>query len=197
MTELGPEPRRLRQRLTVHLAARREWHRVEREEVGEVQGKRLLHLQCHFGLDTLSWARRGAQVTGIDSSQKMLDRLASNDPHRTVRAVLGDMVDQLPQERFDVVVAAYNTLFNLLEPARQQACFDAVAARVAPGGAFVVEAFVPQPHTGSQVSVRSLDADRVVLSASVHRAGISLRGRMVPEYEVAEDDWPDFVIEDV
>ena len=37
-------------------------HRVEVEEVGDVRGKRLLHLQCHFGLDTLSWARRGAKI---------------------------------------------------------------------------------------------------------------------------------------
>ena len=38
-------------------------HRVEVEEIGDVSGKSLLHLQCHFGLDTLSWARRGANVT--------------------------------------------------------------------------------------------------------------------------------------
>jgi uncharacterized cysteine cluster protein YcgN (CxxCxxCC family) len=47
---------------------------------------------------------------------------------------------------------------------------------------------------------RDLEAWHPLISgdpASVHRAGISLRGRMVPEYEVAEDDWPDFVIEDV
>lgn len=43
-------------------------HRLEVEEVGDVRGKRLLHLQCHFGLDTLSWARRGASVTGVDFS---------------------------------------------------------------------------------------------------------------------------------
>src|SRR5271157_1889699 len=43
-------------------------HRVEREELGDVSGKTLLHLQCHFGLDTLSWARRGAIVTGVDFS---------------------------------------------------------------------------------------------------------------------------------
>ena len=40
----------------------------EREEVGSVEGKTLLHLQCHFGLDTLSWARLGATVTGADFS---------------------------------------------------------------------------------------------------------------------------------
>src|SRR5687768_17645467 len=45
-------------------------HRVEVEELGDVSGKSLLHLQCHFGLDTLSWARRGASVTGVDFSPK-------------------------------------------------------------------------------------------------------------------------------
>src|SRR5688572_9353293 len=41
---------------------------IERAEVEDVSGKTLLHLQCHFGLDTLSWAREGAIVTGIDFS---------------------------------------------------------------------------------------------------------------------------------
>src|SRR5436305_11206416 len=40
----------------------------ERDEVGPVDGKTLLHLQCHFGMDTLSWARLGATVTGLDFS---------------------------------------------------------------------------------------------------------------------------------
>src|SRR4028118_1833325 len=40
----------------------------EVSEVGDVSGKDLLHLQCHFGMDTLSWARRGARVTGLDFS---------------------------------------------------------------------------------------------------------------------------------
>lgn len=41
----------------------------EFEEVGDVKGKSLLHLQCHFGMDTLTWARRGAKVTGVDFSE--------------------------------------------------------------------------------------------------------------------------------
>lgn len=41
---------------------------LDREEVGDVAGKSLLHLQCHFGMDTLSWAREGATVTGLDFS---------------------------------------------------------------------------------------------------------------------------------
>src|SRR6266496_3179131 len=53
-------------------AGRTKLHSLELEEVGDVAGKKLLHLQCHFGLDTLSWARLGAQVTGIDFSDKAI-----------------------------------------------------------------------------------------------------------------------------
>ena len=42
---------------------------VEVEEVGDVAGKSLLHLMCHLGTDTLSWASRGAAVTGVDFSR--------------------------------------------------------------------------------------------------------------------------------
>jgi len=45
---------------------------VVREGVGNVTGKSLLHLQCHFGIDTLSWARLGARVTGADFSDEAI-----------------------------------------------------------------------------------------------------------------------------
>src|SRR5947209_9083058 len=45
---------------------------IELEELGDVQGKTLLHLQCHFGKDTMSWARLGATVTGVDFSDKAI-----------------------------------------------------------------------------------------------------------------------------
>lgn len=45
---------------------------IERHLLGDVNGKSLLHLQCHFGLDTLSWARLGAQVTGVDLSHEAI-----------------------------------------------------------------------------------------------------------------------------
>jgi len=44
----------------------------EIEEVGDVAGKDLLHLQCHFGIDTLSWGRLGARVTGVDFSERAI-----------------------------------------------------------------------------------------------------------------------------
>src|ERR1043166_10145838 len=46
---------------------------IEREELGDVSGKSLLHLQCHFGMDTLSWARLGATVTGVDFSERAIE----------------------------------------------------------------------------------------------------------------------------
>jgi SAM-dependent methyltransferase len=112
-----------------------------------------------------------AEVVGIDSSAAMLARLAANQataPGNPVRAVLGDMADGLPDGPFGVVFAAFNTFFNLGTIERQQACFHAVAARLAPDGCFVLEADVPEQsaQTGSHVEVRSITADRVVLSVA-------------------------------
>ena len=92
----------------------------------------------------------------------MLDRLRDRDPDGRVTLVLGDMVDDLPDGPFDVVLVAYNSLFNLESADAPAACFAAVAARLAPGGVFVVEAFVPEdpPRAGSVVAVRSMTDTR-------------------------------------
>jgi SAM-dependent methyltransferase len=50
------------------LAGEKRLHAIEPGELGDVAGKRLIHLQCHFGLDTLILARHGAIVTGLDFS---------------------------------------------------------------------------------------------------------------------------------
>jgi SAM-dependent methyltransferase len=113
--------------------------------------------------------RRGLTVVGIDASEAMLGRLAWRDPGRLVTAVLGDMRNDLPDGPFALVFAAYNTLFNLTGDGDQARCFGDVAERLQPGGRFVVEAFVPDdpPPGGDSVTVRSMTADRVVLSISV------------------------------
>jgi hypothetical protein len=81
------------------------------------------------------------------------------------------MVDDMPPGPFDLVFVAYNTLFNLADADRQAGCFRTVAGRLVPGGRFVVEAFVPDdpPRDGAAVTVRSMTADHVVLSVSIHR----------------------------
>jgi SAM-dependent methyltransferase len=86
----------------------------EVDEVGDVGGKSLLHLQCHFGIDTLSWARLGARVTGVDFSPVAIAR-ARDLARRAgldVRFVLADML-ALPGELhgvFDLAVATYGVL---------------------------------------------------------------------------------------
>jgi SAM-dependent methyltransferase len=142
----------------------------------------VLELGVGTGRLAVPIAARAGRVVGVDTSRRMLEELARSDVDRTVTTVHGDMVDDLPDGPFDVVLAAYNTVFNLTSAERQQACFDQVAARLAPGGRFVVEAFVPDTADGgdggggggstsprgSRVTVRSMSVDAVVLSASVH-----------------------------
>jgi SAM-dependent methyltransferase len=112
----------------------------------------------------------GVRVFGVDSSPAMLERLATRDTAHLVRAIEADMVSGLPPGPFTLVFVAYNTLFNLTDDGAHAACFRAVASRLAPGGRFVVEAFVPDepPRSGDDVSVRSLAADRLVLSVTRH-----------------------------
>ena len=134
---------------------------------------RVLELGAGTGRLAVPMAHAGLAVTGLDSSEAMLSRLAERDPDGTVERICGDMVDDLPDGPFDVVLVAFNTIFNLLGDGEQQRLFERVADRLATGGAFVVEAFVPGDHTAgadsSDVSLRTLAVDRVVLSVSVDR----------------------------
>jgi SAM-dependent methyltransferase len=80
---------------------------IDVREIGEVRGRSLLHLQCHFGLDTLSWARRGARVTGADfapAAVELATRLAAELQldARFICANLYDLPECLEGE-FDVV----------------------------------------------------------------------------------------------
>lgn len=82
--------------------------------VGDVTGIELLHLQCHLGLDTLSWARAGARVTGVDFSPVAVARARqiAGDAGLAAEFVEADVL-QLPERlsgRFDVVFASYGVL---------------------------------------------------------------------------------------
>ncbi|MHA1211797.1 MAG: SAM-dependent methyltransferase, partial [Candidatus Heimdallarchaeota archaeon] len=45
---------------------------IELEELGDISGKSMIHLQCHFGMDSMSWVRKGVKVTGVDFSDKAI-----------------------------------------------------------------------------------------------------------------------------
>lgn len=149
---------------------------------------RYLELGVGTGRLALALAETGAQVTGVDSSQSMLERLGENarrlDRPAIVEVVLGDMVDDLPVGPFDVVFIAYNTVFSLRSRTRQAQLFATVAKRLAPGGTFVVEAVVPDPQRrpGGTVGVRTLSADRVVLSVDLHD----------PEHQLVDGQFVEF-----
>jgi SAM-dependent methyltransferase len=121
---------------------------IELSELGPVvgDGTTLLHLQCHFGLDTLSWARRGAVVTGVDFSGEGI---------RTARALAGEVglatratfvesdVEHLPDMlsgRFDVVFTSWGALIWLGDLERWAGVVDHF---LKPGGTLYVAEFHP------------------------------------------------------
>jgi SAM-dependent methyltransferase len=76
-------------------------------------------------------------------------------------------------ESFDIVLAAYNTLFNLPDRESQRRCLESAGRCARPGGAVVIEAFVPPTRAGDRngVAVREVGVDHVVLTASMLDAG--------------------------
>ena len=94
----------------------------------------------------------GVVVSGIDSSQAMLNQLAAKPRAELVDAQLGHMVRDIAPGPFSVVLLAYNTLFNLLSAKEQQQCLIRCSDSIAPGGHIIVDCFVPSPdmpeHSG-------------------------------------------------
>lgn len=107
----------------------------EIEDVGSVQGKTLLHLQCHFGMDTLSWARLGAKVTGMDISDVSIDQARSLAQEigvdaSFIRSNLYDLPDHL-DEQFDIVYTGRGAILWLKD---LQEWARIVARFLKPGG---------------------------------------------------------------
>lgn len=124
-------------------------------EVGDVAGRTLLHLQCHFGLDTLSWARLGAIVTGVDFSSEAVDaarRLADDVdlPATFIQSDLYSLPDALEGD-FDVVYTSAGVLGWLPDIGRWA---RVVAHFVKPGGRFYVTEIHPVAQVFDEDDVR-------------------------------------------
>lgn len=156
--------------------------------LGLAEGGPVLELGVGTGRLAVPLAQAGREhnvtVHGLDTSPAMLERLAQRDPDGLVRGVVANMAGPLPGGPYELVFVAYNTLFNLTSTELQEACFRAVADILTPGGRFVVEAFVPDNTAArsSDVSMRSMAADRVVLSVSMQD----------PERQLAEGQFVEF-----
>jgi 2-polyprenyl-3-methyl-5-hydroxy-6-metoxy-1,4-benzoquinol methylase len=140
-------------------------------EEGSVAGRRLLHLQCHIGTDTLSWARLGARVTGVDFSGAAIeaaDALAARAglPARFVQAT----VEEAPEavgERFDIVYTSIGVLCWLPDLA---AWARVIHDMLEPGGLFFVRDAHPMLYTLDEER-----ADELVVRWPYFDSGTALR----------------------
>ncbi len=112
---------------------------IELAELSDVRGKKLLHLMCQFGLDTLSWARLGATVTGVDISDQSIEYARALAAQTGIDAtfVRSDVLDLIGHinDQFDIVFQSYGTYMWLsdLTPWAK-----VVSHYLRPGGTFLM-----------------------------------------------------------
>ncbi|MFD7322555.1 type I polyketide synthase [Streptomyces sp. NPDC059875] len=121
----------------------------ELREVGDVSGLRLAHLQCHIGLDTLSWARRGARVTGLDFSAPAIEqaRELAAELGLDARFETADVYEspaRLGTQAYDIVYTGVGALCWLPDIRRWA---ETVVSLLAPGGFLYLSEFHPFADT--------------------------------------------------
>ncbi len=119
-------------------------NKYELEALGDVSGKSLLHLQCHFGQDTLSWSRMGAQCTGVDISEKgiAIARQLNTELRLNANFVCCNVLEtsRYVKDQFDIVFTSYGVIGWLpdLKPWAKM-----IAERLKPGGTLYLVEFHP------------------------------------------------------
>jgi SAM-dependent methyltransferase len=130
-----------------------------------------LELAIGTGRIALPLKQRGVDVTGIEISEAMVEKLRAKPGGADIPVVMGDFGDVRVDGQFDLVYVVFNTLFALTTQDEQVRCFANVARHLTDRGIFVVEAFVPDSTRFTRhqtVGVDSLGPDRVHLEASRH-----------------------------
>ncbi|MEO6166454.1 MAG: class I SAM-dependent methyltransferase [Chitinophagales bacterium] len=117
---------------------------IELAELTTVKGKRLLHLQCHFGLDTLSWARLGAKVTGIDFSEEAIAaaQKLTEELKMDARFLCSNVyeLDKNLEGEFDIIFTSYGVVGWLPDLDRWASI---IAHFLTKGGTFYLAEFHP------------------------------------------------------
>ncbi|MCW3173739.1 class I SAM-dependent methyltransferase [Shewanella subflava] len=117
---------------------------IETAELGDVNGKRLLHLQCHFGLDSLSFARKGALVTGVDLSDKAIDKAnaLAAETQLNAKFVCQDVcaLGQTTTADFDIVFTSFGVICWL---PNLSLWAQTIANSLTSGGTFYMAEFHP------------------------------------------------------
>lgn len=138
-------------------------------------GGRVLELGVGTGRIALPMIGRGLEVWGVDASPEMLQRLKAKPGGENVTTICEDFgsVDAQSGGHFDLVLLLVNTLYAMPAQEHQVACFANAAAHLAPGGRFVVEAWVPDPPRGGdglELRARRLGRDFAGLVIEEHDA---------------------------
>ena len=117
---------------------------IELSELGDVRGKSLLHLQCHFGQDTLSFARMGAKVTGIDLSDKGIEYANILKDKSGLKAdfIVSNIYDLKGNlsGKFDIVYTSFGVLGWLPDLDKWA---EIISHFLNPGGVFYIAEFHP------------------------------------------------------
>ncbi|MBC7949967.1 MAG: methyltransferase domain-containing protein [Chitinophagaceae bacterium] len=117
---------------------------IETSELGDVKGKTMLHLQCHFGMDSLNWVRRGARVTGVDMSDEAVKEARKlNDELALDAKFICCNVYDLPEhldEKFDIVFTSYGVVGWLPDLEKWA---QIIKRYLKPGGIFYMAEFHP------------------------------------------------------
>jgi SAM-dependent methyltransferase len=125
----------------------------------------VLELAIGTGRIAIPLAARGLEVHGIDASEAMVAKLREKPGGGAIPVTIGDFADVGVDGSYSLVYLVFNTLFALPSQDEQVRCFQNVAARLANGGAFVVEAFVPEPDKyQGLVNVSKIESGEVQLN---------------------------------
>jgi SAM-dependent methyltransferase len=134
-------------------------------------GGPVLELGIGTGRLALPLARRGLPVAGIDASEAMIAKLRAKPQGDAIALRVGDFADVALDGPFRLVFVAFNTFFALLTQEEQLRCMANAAARLVPGGRFVIEAFVPDLtrfERGQRTASERIGTDIVELEVSRH-----------------------------
>jgi SAM-dependent methyltransferase len=129
------------------------------------EGGRVLELAIGTGRVAIPLAQQGLAVEGIEGSAAMIEQMRAKPGGEAIPAVVGDMADlDGVTGPFQLSYLVFNTLFNLPSQERQVDCFRNVGRLLAPGGLFVIEAFIQDVtmfDRGQRVATRALSEDSV------------------------------------
>ena len=132
---------------------------------------RTLEMAIGTGRVALPLARRGCRIEGIEASPEMIAKLREKPGGADIPVTMGDMAEVKAEGQFDFIFLIFNTLYNLTSQEAQVRCFRNAADMLAPGGAFLIEAFVPdlaQFHNNRGLKPRHIDVNSLALEAAIH-----------------------------